>query len=204
LFFITTGFIDLDNDDDRRAFMSQKLFRAGAASIREGIRNMSWDDVSRLAEQGHEIGSHTRNHASLIKVSSKALLEAEIIGSAYDIEKRSGLKVRSFAYPFGDIASINSDVLMTAKAQYDFVFSGVRGFNTSHTHPLAIRRDSVGFDYPPAYNNAVSYGLLSHLYTKDRARLDIMAEGACNGSPQKHGPNWRDPAQQRPRGRRER
>jgi len=176
VFFVTSGFVDLNNGDDRRAFMSLKLFGAGEISIEEGMRNMSWDDVSWLAGQGHQIGSHTRNHVLLSKVGSKAELEDEILGSAYDIEKRIGLKVRSFAYPFGAINSVNTDVLMTAKKQYDLVFSGVRGFNTSQTHPFAIRRDSVRFDKSPAYNYAVSQGFLSILYAKHRARLDSMAE----------------------------
>jgi peptidoglycan/xylan/chitin deacetylase (PgdA/CDA1 family) len=50
-------------------------------------------------EQGHEIGYHTRRHLNLLKVSSQVFFE-ETIDAAESLRRR-GLRLGSFAYPYG-------------------------------------------------------------------------------------------------------
>jgi len=63
---------------------------------------MSWDSIGRLAEEGLEIGSHTRLHPHLDEVDD-ARLEDEVAGAAADIEKQLGSRAAGFAYPYGDL-----------------------------------------------------------------------------------------------------
>jgi len=62
---------------------------------------MSWQELGELAEQGWEIGSHTRTHPRLPELEGDALHE-ELAGSRLECEARMGHPCRSLAYPYGD------------------------------------------------------------------------------------------------------
>ena len=61
---------------------------------------LTWSQIKELAEQGIEIGAHTRTHPDLRRLS-KPEIEAEITGCCSDISERTGQAVESFAYPYG-------------------------------------------------------------------------------------------------------
>ncbi len=65
------------------------------------LLSMTWEELVALAEEGWEIGSHTRSHAKLTTLSD-AQLEAELAGSRADIEGALGRPCPSLAYPYGD------------------------------------------------------------------------------------------------------
>lgn len=73
---------------------------AGGPGGGPGEKMLSWDDVSRLAAEGCEIGAHTRSHPPLIELPDERVRE-ELEGSRDDIARRAGVAARSFAYPFG-------------------------------------------------------------------------------------------------------
>ena len=56
--------------------------------------------MRELSSMGLEIGSHTRTHADLSRVSSENARD-EIVHSKTDLEDLLGVPVRSFCYPFG-------------------------------------------------------------------------------------------------------
>jgi peptidoglycan/xylan/chitin deacetylase (PgdA/CDA1 family) len=62
---------------------------------------MSWAQLRALAEQGWEVGSHTRTHARLTGLDDAELRE-ELEGSRSDCEGHLGIPCRSLAYPYGD------------------------------------------------------------------------------------------------------
>jgi peptidoglycan/xylan/chitin deacetylase (PgdA/CDA1 family) len=61
---------------------------------------LSWDELTALARDGFEIGSHTRTHPHLPTLDDAALKE-EVAGSRRELEDRLGIEVPSFCYPFG-------------------------------------------------------------------------------------------------------
>ncbi len=61
----------------------------------------SWSELEALADDGWEIGSHTRTHPRLPRLDDAALRE-ELEGSRADCEQRLGIRCRSIAYPYGD------------------------------------------------------------------------------------------------------
>jgi peptidoglycan/xylan/chitin deacetylase (PgdA/CDA1 family) len=65
-----------------------------------GRRVMSWETVSKLAEQGVDFGGHGICHVDLTRLSPEAA-RGEIAGSGQMIAERVGRPVRSFAVPFG-------------------------------------------------------------------------------------------------------
>ena len=62
---------------------------------------MSWDELRTLADDGWEIGSHTRSHPHLTRLDD-ARLEAELAGSRELLEDRLGRECSSLAYPYGE------------------------------------------------------------------------------------------------------
>lgn len=69
---------------------------------REELRTLAWDDLRELAEDELiEIGSHTKSHAHLPKLSD-ADLRDELAGSKEAIEDHLGRPARYLAYPFGE------------------------------------------------------------------------------------------------------
>jgi peptidoglycan/xylan/chitin deacetylase (PgdA/CDA1 family) len=66
----------------------------------EELRGMSRDQLRALADNGWEIGAHTRTHACLTDISDDELA-TELAGSKADCERELGVSCRTVAYPFG-------------------------------------------------------------------------------------------------------
>jgi poly-beta-1,6-N-acetyl-D-glucosamine N-deacetylase len=75
-FFIVTNFVDMQN------FLSTAQLKA-------------------LLAAGMTVGSHTRSHAALPSIADQAKLADEIVGSKAWLEAQLGVKIDTFAYPFG-------------------------------------------------------------------------------------------------------
>lgn len=61
---------------------------------------LTWQEVQEMRQKGMEIGSHTKSHPFLNKISEHAL-RSEIIDSKRIIEKHLGAPITAFASPFG-------------------------------------------------------------------------------------------------------
>jgi peptidoglycan/xylan/chitin deacetylase (PgdA/CDA1 family) len=63
---------------------------------------MDWDELRGLQDAGWEIGSHSRSHPRLTRVSDNELSQ-ELGSSRQTLEERLGVPCRSIAYPYGDV-----------------------------------------------------------------------------------------------------
>jgi len=64
---------------------------------------LNWGSLGRLGSQGVQIGSHTRTHANLARLTGDALRD-EIVGCDERIQSELGIKSTSFAYPYGAVS----------------------------------------------------------------------------------------------------
>ena len=87
---------------------------------------LSWKDVDWLLMQGHVVGAHAKQHQMLSTLTARQQKE-EIIESANRMECKLGIKVSSFAYPFGSVSSVNADAISIAAQRFQCSFSNVRG-----------------------------------------------------------------------------
>lgn len=70
---------------------------------------MHWDDVRRIMEIGHTIGSHTLTHR-LTPVMSKAEWTAEIVESKSILEEKLNCVIAHFASPNNTLLSTNNEI----------------------------------------------------------------------------------------------
>lgn len=63
---------------------------------------LGWDALGHTASKGMTIGSHSRTHPSLTRVSP-AQIEDEIQGAASEVARQLGHAPRGFAYPYGAV-----------------------------------------------------------------------------------------------------
>jgi len=101
------------------------------------------DELARLVSAGMTIGAHTMSHP-ILSQSPPELARAEIAESRAALESVLGKQIWALAYPFGDAASVNSDVLaMTQEAGYAAAFVNFGGGLGSQLPRYAIPRVHV-------------------------------------------------------------
>jgi peptidoglycan/xylan/chitin deacetylase (PgdA/CDA1 family) len=66
------------------------------------LRCLEWAELRELAEEGWEVGSHTRSHPHLTRLPDDALRD-ELEGSRAACEEAIGKPCRTIAYPYGDV-----------------------------------------------------------------------------------------------------
>ena len=91
---------------------------------------MTWDEIRALSDSGMVIGSHSRSHPFLAKITYAPALWDEIANSKKIIESHTGATTNEFAYPFGSYnRAVIADVV---KAGY----KAARIFSTASTSPI--------------------------------------------------------------------
>ena len=102
-------------------------------------RFLDWDEAREMQAAGMAIGSHTRSHAILGRLSPNAQKQ-ELVDSKKEIESHLGGRVRGLAYPVG-AKNCFSDVTeqIAIDAGYSMCFSAYGGINEA-TH---LRRSNL-------------------------------------------------------------
>jgi peptidoglycan/xylan/chitin deacetylase (PgdA/CDA1 family) len=176
LFFIPYNFIGLQGAAAKE-FAAEHLFegKVPAARIGDDLQPMTWDDVHKLAAQGHEIGAHTLSHARLSALPDQAARREEIVVSGDKLSAKLGRSVSLFAYPFGDNSSIDAAAGKLIAGRYDYCFTGLRGANAAGSGPAWVYRDEINLDYPWRYILFLLYGGLDPFYARRRKALAELA-----------------------------
>lgn len=177
IFFIPPGFINAKNHDEQKSFIARNIHKKPPAleEISDAREPMNWQTLERLLDQGHTIGAHTINHRRLTEIESEGELKREIVESGNILQKKLGVDIEHFSYPFGDIDSIDQRAIEIIRERYKYCYSGIRGNNFIDTNPYAILRDPVSVDDPPAYFRFVVEDGLRLMYRKRALLLMTMA-----------------------------
>lgn len=177
IFFVCPGLMALPWDEQRAAIAANVFDgKRRPEDIPERMRLMTWDELRDLEARGHVIGSHTLNHRRLTGLA-QAEMEDEIRGSSMAFEREMGRVPEWFAFPFGDIDSVNAGILHCAGRLHRYCRSGIRGANGPDTHRLAVLADHVDLAAPPAYRMLAAEGGMDSRYSGARERLKAMCGG---------------------------
>ncbi len=179
MFFVCPAFMNAARDTMQwQTFFHNNLLRTenlANTELREAVRPATWDELRELVKLGHTVGSHTMNHRRLSKIISPKELEYEIIGSADMIEDELQIKVDSFAYPFGNIESIDERAYSIIKKRYKYCFTGVRGDNVNNINLYITWRDAIDLSWPSDYIEFILKGGLDWYYWFKRREVSNMA-----------------------------
>lgn len=104
---------------------------------------MSWDEIRKLAEDGHEVGSHSITHALLPQLADEDLAR-ELEGSKEALEAQLQREVPSFCYPNGDHDA--RVVAAVRKAGYAHAVTTKYGLNIPAAGPLELSRCDIQED----------------------------------------------------------
>ncbi|MBI4061615.1 MAG: polysaccharide deacetylase family protein [Elusimicrobia bacterium] len=171
LFFVCPGLVDLEPERQRRAIaenIRENPLALDNARFEQEL--MTWGEIRALATAGHAIGSHTWSHRRLSAIGG-AEAEAEV-GKAIDLlTARLGRPPRWFAFPFGNVESINSTALARVGQHHRFCRSGVRGINSPGTPALGLRSQAIDLRAPLDYQLAAAAGALDFRYRAARREL---------------------------------
>jgi peptidoglycan/xylan/chitin deacetylase (PgdA/CDA1 family) len=171
IFFIPTAFIDCSNKSELEYFVRNNLH---CPVDHWETRSMDRSQILELFQEGHLIGSHTVNHPNLGSLIAKEELEREILDSKSVLEEYLCTEIMHFAYPFGNINSINRWALDYLRKYYKYIYSGIRGPNIAGMNLLTIRREAISLKDDIIYNKMISKGALSFYYYFDRRKLNSM------------------------------
>jgi peptidoglycan/xylan/chitin deacetylase (PgdA/CDA1 family) len=109
-------------------------------------RFLNWDEAGEMVAGGMAFGAHTHTHAMLSKLGEDEQ-RRELVQSRAIIGEKLGIKVDSFAYPFGTRAAFTK---RTEKIAEETGFRGAFSYygNMTNRHPFIerfnLKRVSVG------------------------------------------------------------
>jgi peptidoglycan/xylan/chitin deacetylase (PgdA/CDA1 family) len=116
-----------------------KLNRWEAVSFQRQFRHLSKDQILKLRDRGHEIGSHGKMHTYLPKLDNMALRE-EIGGSKADLEDILEEEIISFCYPYGRFTE--RVLSFVENAGYQYATSNPK-INNGNLNLLSLTRRSI-------------------------------------------------------------
>jgi hypothetical protein len=107
-------------------------------------RFLNWDEAREMRDAGMAIGSHTRSHAILGRLSPESQKQ-ELEESKKQIEANLGSRVRGLAYPVGARDCFNEATERIAiNAGYSMCFSAYGGMNdATHLTKTNLLRGTV-------------------------------------------------------------
>ncbi len=105
--------------------------------------HLTWGEIEALARAGIIIASHSFSHRSLGKIKLEEVRQ-EVVRSREELEKKLGLTVTAFAYPFGTRADFNeATIAILQKSNYQLAFTSQHGAISPKLNPLALPRVKV-------------------------------------------------------------
>ncbi len=109
-------------------------------------RVLTWEEIHTMHQTGIAFGSHTLTHPVVSQLAPQEL-EQELVASKVLLEKKLGIPVLDFAFPFGKAADCSTEALcLLARSGYRSAVTTVPGVNTPQVNPFELRRLQVGFD----------------------------------------------------------
>jgi peptidoglycan/xylan/chitin deacetylase (PgdA/CDA1 family) len=109
-------------------------------------RVLTWEEIHTMHSAGITFGSHTLSHPVVSQLAPLEL-EHELGASKCLLEKKLGIPVLDFAFPFGKASDCSPAALeMLSRCGYRSAVTTVPGVNTPQANLFELRRIQVGVD----------------------------------------------------------
>ena len=143
VFFVPSDFIKIKKKSNLKKFVKNNIFDDQTIKNYTKFENMTIVDLKSLIKDGHTIGCHTKTHANLGFVDNISKLKTEILDSSKSLENSLKVRIKHFAYTYGNYKSMSDKSLKIVFKRYDFVYSCLRGNNFQNIKNSIIKRDTV-------------------------------------------------------------
>lgn len=106
-------------------------------------RYTTWDQVKEMSQNAISIGAHTISHRSLPKLTREQI-NYELVESKARLEEKLGQKVKFFAYPYGALRDLRTDIVrMVAESGYFCAVTSLSGINDPSRDLHVLRRTEI-------------------------------------------------------------
>ena len=180
IFFVPSDFIKIISASKSRSFIKKNILDKVLPRDFNSVRNMSIKNLKQLVKNGHFIGSHSKTHANLGLISNNKKLKNEIVNSAQYLENILKIKIKHFAFTYGNYTSMSSKSLKLALSQYDFIYSGLRGNNYRNHINEIIKRDGIYMDKGSKLLSIFLSGLFDLKYFFQISRINKLIKKLLN------------------------
>jgi peptidoglycan/xylan/chitin deacetylase (PgdA/CDA1 family) len=111
---------------------------------------MNWTQIRDLHNDGFVIGNHTFDH---VRLSAVPLNEAEhqVLSAKAVIESRLQAPCEYFAWPFGQFADVNEEVVAMLLKHHKYVFSGCDYTHYTSFGRRVLNRRHFEADWPVSH-----------------------------------------------------
>lgn len=146
-FFINPSIIDVKDNKRIKDFCRNRLNLPS-------VEFLTWSDVDRLLELGHEIGSHTMDHADVKKMSLESFRQ-DCKETMNYLKPRVGLIGIHFAFPYGRFSNFSKEAeQIVFESGFSSCATAERGCHINvpggiSRTKLCIRRDHLILDWNP-------------------------------------------------------
>ncbi len=106
-------------------------------------QSLTWEQLAEMSAAGMEIESHSLTHPHLRTMPSEEAFK-EVADSRALLEKRLGIKVTTFSYPFGEYNSAVADLVK--RAGFESAVTINPGFKQRAEDVFSLRRNRVSYD----------------------------------------------------------
>jgi peptidoglycan/xylan/chitin deacetylase (PgdA/CDA1 family) len=131
---------------ERRLCCARLESKIGLPQNALSSRVLTWEEIHAMHQAGIAFGSHTLTHPVVSQLAPHEL-EQELGASKCLLEKKLGIPVLDFAFPFGKGSDCSPAALeMLSRCGYRSAVTTVPGVNTPQVNPFELRRLQVGFD----------------------------------------------------------
>jgi peptidoglycan/xylan/chitin deacetylase (PgdA/CDA1 family) len=128
---------------------------------KSGGQSISWDQLAEMRDAGVDIEGHTVSHSSLNARKGKndeqylAWLKNEIVGSKELLEKKLGIQVKAFAYPYGLYNQTVREVVKQGGYEAAFTVWGRR--IAYEADPMILGRYAIESTKPKVFEEALNF-----------------------------------------------
>ena len=165
IFFIVTDLLEKKN---KKKILSRILSK----NSNRNYKFLEKKQIKELIKMGHSIGAHGKSHLRLSEINNFKSLKEEIILPKKKIVQQFKRKTNFFAYPYGDIKSIDKRSIKIIFREYKYLFTGIRGDNKVKKKLNNILfRENIVNNYSKSVIELFIKGFLDFRYFFDRKKI---------------------------------
>lgn len=120
---------------------------------------MTWKDLGRLNTRGHEIGSHSVSHRSMLFMTQTSL-EKQLLKSRETLEK-NGIRPTSFAWPYGFQNMFHGSLVKKyyrSAVDYPLLNGGAMNFRNSNYYDIKCVVTHTAGEFEELVKHAIETG----------------------------------------------